>query len=342
MRVLDTLKVFHGSEEKLIQICHGDLTALSPDEAVDVLIVSAFPDDYLETRGSLIGSLGRRGLHVGRLAWDKYADWRKEFSCWASKEIEPTLPGLHYKRILCFETRGGTPPERIGDIFRGLNALLNDNLMVETAAMPLVACGDQAWPMRAILAPLLEAAVNWMTIGLPLRVLKIVAYSDDAAAELEEQFGRLKGSYERLKPETGGAAEYDVFISYAHKDNREASLLVKSLKTCKPDLSIFLDRLSLDVGAAWQQKIYEAIDRSRKVVAVFSPSYVNSKVCLEEFNIGLCRRRKTGNECLFPVYLYSAELPTYMEALVNYVDCREGSETKLRDACDQLLSSMSP
>lgn len=341
MRILDTLKVYHGSQERLIHVCQGDLTDLTPEEAVDVLVVSAFPDEYLESPRSLIGGLGRRGLHVAHLAADKYADWRKQFSCWASKELDPTLPGLHYKRILCFESASGTPPpSRVGDIFRGLNALLDDKLDINTVAMPLVACGDQMYKVAEVLGPLLEAAVNWMSIGLPLRVLKIVAYSDGEAEALSQEFRRLKGRYEGFRPERGGAEEYDVFVSYSHDNHKEASHIVEGLRESSPGLKIFLDRLSLDVGEAWQQKIFEAIDRSRKVVALFSPQYLDSKVCLDEFNVALCRRRKTGKECLFPVYLYTAELPSYMEALVNYVDCREGSEEKMGAACATLVSSI--
>ena len=96
--------------------------------------------------------------------------------------------------------------------------------------------------------------------------------------------------------------------------------------------------MTLDQGAAWQQKIYEAIDASRRIVVLFSPGYLRSKVCVEEFNIALHRRRDTGEEILFPIYLYSAALPTYMRALTNYEDCREGDPSKLRQACRKMLS----
>ena len=42
MNLLDTLRVYHGSEERLIELYQGDLTNLTSDEAVDVLVVSAF------------------------------------------------------------------------------------------------------------------------------------------------------------------------------------------------------------------------------------------------------------------------------------------------------------
>ncbi len=44
-----------------------------------------------------------------------------------------------------------------------------------------------------ILRLILEAAIHWMQIGLPLRILKIVAYPKDIdASPLVDYFGKLK------------------------------------------------------------------------------------------------------------------------------------------------------
>lgn len=115
-------------------------------------------------------------------------------------------------------------------------------------------------------------------------------------------------------------------------------MVVEELQQLRPGLQVFFDRMTLDHGSAWQQEVYEAIDASRRFLAMFSPSYLTSKICLEEFNIALHRRRDTGQEILFPIYLYSAASPTYMRALVNYEDCREGDAGKLRQACQKLIS----
>ena len=44
---------------------------------------------------------------------------------------------------------------------------------------------------------------------------------------------------------------------------------------------------------------------------------------------------------IFPVYWETADLPTYM-SMLNYVDCRERSETLLGEACDELVRSIKP
>jgi TIR domain-containing protein len=338
VRLLDTLKVYYGSEDRLIEIYQGDLTALTADEAVDILVLSAFPNDYVPTSTSLIGALYRKGVSVAQLARDKAADLRKSFSCWMSQEVISSTPGIQFRRILCFEplTRGN-PPEVVGDIFRSLAPFLGGDSSMHTVAMPLLACGDQMTPVSRMISPLLDAAVHWMTLGLPLRRLKIVAYSNTQATELQKEFARLKPKYQKPSAASREASKYDVFISYAHENDDEASRVVDELRKVRPDVRLFLDKLSLNIGAAWQQEIFEAIDACRKFLAMFSPAYLNSKVCKEEFNIALYRHRDSEEGCLFPIYIYSAQLPTYMKML-QYVDCREGDTNKLQGACGELLS----
>lgn len=100
MKLLDTLKVYSGSEERKIEIYQGDLTALTPDEAVDILVVSAFPNDYTPTPDSLIGALFEKGISVEQLANNKAQDLRETSSCWISQEIINPPPGIEFKRIL--------------------------------------------------------------------------------------------------------------------------------------------------------------------------------------------------------------------------------------------------
>jgi hypothetical protein len=54
---------------------------LRPDETVDLLVVSAAPNDYLPTNTSLIGALFEKGLSVAKLAQSKEKDLRDDFAC---------------------------------------------------------------------------------------------------------------------------------------------------------------------------------------------------------------------------------------------------------------------
>ena len=48
------------------------------------------------------------------------------------------------------------------------------------------------------------------------------------------------------------------------------------------------------------------------------------------------RARNEGANLLFPLFVYDADLPTYME-YQKYLDCREGDATKLADASARLV-----
>ncbi|MEQ9356111.1 toll/interleukin-1 receptor domain-containing protein [Coleofasciculus chthonoplastes] len=339
MELLDVLTVYHGTEAREIELYQGDLTSLKPEEAVDILVVSAFPNDYTPTPTSLIGALYSKGVSVLQLADAKAVDLRQTCSCWLSQEIVSQASGIQFKRILCFEPCvRGTPPEVVGDIFRTLIPFLGSDTPSYKIAMPLVASGDQRESAKKMLASLLEAAVHWMALGIPLKKLKIVEHSVSKAAQLKQEFSYLKRKYEIYPLRERPGFKYEIFISYSHKDTEKVLLLTEELQKLRPNLSMFLDRQELNAGMAWQQEIYEALDDCRKVIAVYSPTYLISKVCQEEFNIAMFRHRESEEPILFPIFLFDAKLPTYMKVLLQYVDCREGDEEKLRYACREFFS----
>ena len=339
MKLLDTLNI-DGVPSKRIELLQGDLANIPSRFGVDLLVVSAFPNDYLPTPSSLIGALHRKGLIVSSLAKMKDRDLRKDFSCWLSHKISPTAKKLHFERILCFEplVRGG-PPQVVGDIFRALTPILAEKPEITSVAMPIVAAGDQGHSVSSILIPLLEAARHWMKTGLPLNVLRIVAHSDNAAKEAVDTFALAKAKYldesDEPRIESRGM-DYDVFISYAHEDTAEMEILMQNLKRLDPSIRIFLDRKDIDIGSPWQPKIFENLDRCIKIATLFSPDYLKSKVCKEEFNIAWVRSRNEESEIIFPIYVYSADLPTYM-TYRKYLDCREGENLKLTEAARQLI-----
>jgi len=338
---LDHLTIFYQGQPRTIAIYHGDLTAMPPDAAVDVLVVSALPDNYRPTPVSLIGALDRKGISVAALAQQKTEDLRPTLACWLSQPITTTDPGIQFQRILCFEPKQkGAPPEVIGDIFQCLISVVESGVPIRSVAMPLLAGGIQGVATAELVLPLVEAATHWLQIGLPVEQLNIVAYSAQSAAELMGAFGVLKRQYERAHPARPARYQYDLFISYSWQNKAEVDILVAELQRLRPGLRLFLDRHILKPGCAWQEDIFAALDDCHKVVAVYSPDYLASKVCREEFNIALYRQRTEGSAVLLPIYLYTATtLPTYMK-LIQYMDCREGDPAALHQACRQILAKL--
>lgn len=338
MKLLDTISVKFQESVRHIELYHGDLTNIQASESVDLLIISAFPEDYTPTPDSLIGRLYQKGLSVSDLAQNKAADLRAAFSCWLSPEIEH--PNFGFKRILCFEPLlRGKPPEVIGEIFQSLMPFAHGTPPISKVAMPLVATGQIGESVSAILEPLIEASVKWLELGLPVEQLKIVEISEKKAKDASFLFADLKKKFDQEPIPQAEQFNFHLFISYCHQNTNEVDFIVEELRRLRPDVRIFLDRKELNVGAAWQQKIFEALDDCKLVVSIYSPSYLQSKVCKEEFNIALFRHRKSNGRVLFPVYLQSAELPTYME-LVQYADCRECNQSKLAEVCKSILKEI--
>ncbi|MFO1321834.1 MAG: toll/interleukin-1 receptor domain-containing protein [Burkholderiales bacterium] len=375
MRLLDRIDV-RGAHARRIELLQGDMTALAPGEGFDLLVVSAFPGDYTPTPGSLIGALQRKGLSVQALSQDMAVDLRDAYASWVSNAFDMPDADLRFHRVLCFEPRErGRPPERVGDIFRALTPILAEAPEIRTVALPLIATGDQGYDVDEMLTPLLDAAIQWLERGLPLEALKIVTRSASDANDAAKIFSARADRYGRRAPapppfesraipgmgadvatpitvpvpapaavaapapEPLPPVDFDVFISYARENAPESEALEKALRQSRPDLRIFVDRKEIDIGAAWQPEIFETLDRCRKVVALLSPAYLGSKVCKEEFNIAWIRGRETGTDVIFPVYLYTTALPTYMK-YHSYVDCREGDAARLSEASTRLLAAL--
>ena len=342
LKVIDSLDVQGGISESVIQFCIGDVTKASPEHAVDVLVTSAFRDQYYPVPGSVFGSLFRRGLSVEELANNKEVDLRGAFSCWLSKEIIDPPEGIQFKRLLCYEPSDSAKAgEQIGDIFRSLAPFIGGQDPIRTVATTLVAAGSsRRITQRESLQLLVEAAVQWMSSGLPIEQFNIICLPNQDIEVLTQLFSELKSKFEKtISPQRQDQFSYDFFISYSHQDMREIDIFVDLLTAQKQDLRIFIDKHNLDPGSAWQREIYEAIDDCRKVATFYSPTYLESKVCLEEFNIALCRHRESEQPVLKPIYLYSANLPTYMK-LIQFFDCRESNRGKLKQAADDLLQGL--
>jgi len=336
VELLDTLVITKGEEKRSIELWHGDLSAMPAEWQVDVLVVSAHPNDYEPTEGSLIGALCAKGIVVGQLATDKMADLRSTCSCWMSQPIS----GSPFKQILCFEpAHRGHPAEVVGDIFRSLVPFVCEYPPTTQVAMPVVSTGYLSVSLEDMIEPLFNAAVNWLEHGLPVRTLKIVEFSEPRALELKGAFAILKKQYERKLRQVGHKRNYDIFISYSHQNAAELAMVMEELKRIHPNIRIFIDKKDLEPGMAWQQKLYEAIDDCYKVVALYTPEYTASKSCQEEYNIARVLHRQSSHGVLMPLYLRSADLPTHMGEW-QYIDCRETDRERVQEACRQIVYAL--
>jgi hypothetical protein len=347
MQLIDVCNIGRGKTERRIELLLGDLTDIPVRHKVDVLVVSAFPGDYTPTPRSLIGGLYSKGLDIGDLARAPETDLRQNFSCWLSTPIGRSLSDMNFGRILCFEPLvRGSPPELVGDIFRSLAPFVYAEPEVRSIALPIVAAGDQRNSLAVMTEALLDASLHWLRAGMPIDVVKVVVRGNAAAETAARIFQEKTRAFQEpgksvhqdpLDGEGNKTPEYDVFISYARSDEEAAAHLYRTLTS--HGARVFIDRFEINTGASWQQRIFDALDNSKTAVSLYSPEFVHSKVCKEEFNIAWARQRDLEREFIFPLLIRDAELPTYMKIL-NFVDCRVSDPTKLLEAANVILKKL--
>src|SRR5262249_40543415 len=161
-------RVSDGATARTIAVYHGDLTAIPPEHAVDILVVSAFPNNFVPTPTSLIGALDRVGISVAQLAADKEHDLRTTCAFWLSRLLPAASRRLNIGRMACFEWGLLRPPSAVvGDLFRGLFPLVrgDDDVVV---AMPLLATGNQRYQPTVMFDAIVHAASHWMARGLSI------------------------------------------------------------------------------------------------------------------------------------------------------------------------------
>jgi TIR domain len=338
VKTLDAISVATAAGEKRLELCHGDLTNMRT--SVDLLIISAGPMDYIPTPGSVVGALHRKGVVIAQLAMTTELDLREGFSCWLSREVDSPDPGIRFRRILCVEPRSyDSVSELVSSFFRALVAVLASAPYGRTAAMPVVFSGGAGLPVSRMTEALVDGTIHWMALGLPLECLKIVVYDEADARQAARAFLLRKPRYRETPFRPRTEVTHDVFLSYAHENMREADDIISILRRISAGIRIFKDREIVRVGGVFQHELFMALDSCKKVVALLSPDYIVSDFCVDEFNIAMLRGRSEGEAVLYPVYLFSAALPTYFRSRL-WSDCREGDRAKLESTCGMLVKDL--
>lgn len=172
MKLLSQIMVHRQQKDATIQLLQGDLTAIPPVHAADILIVSAFPGSYEPYSKTLMAALYHKGIFVGEMANNKEIDLRNQLGCWLSKPVsEVQQKQFNFKQILCFEPGSEVHEDKTvaGNIFRCINSFAFEK-QYNVIAMPVVASGNQKIPLGKMLPALVEAAIFWFENGLPLTV----------------------------------------------------------------------------------------------------------------------------------------------------------------------------
>jgi hypothetical protein len=226
MELLSQLTIPRPEGDASIQLLYGDLSAIPPGLAVDILAVSAFRGNYSPVHDTLIGALDRAGLSVADLALHKDVDLLNQLSCWLSKPLSPAQQArFNVKKILCFEpARTATDAEtEVQNLFRGINTFAIDDDHNDIA-MPVLATGNQQFPLEIMLPLLLDTAIFWLENGLPLTSLKFALFRPDQLEKGRPIFENAKKQYELKARAEAGQISASQSLSEITLMNKAASV----------------------------------------------------------------------------------------------------------------------
>lgn len=198
MLLLSQIKISRAGEDASIQLLQGDLTAIPKEHTADILVISAYPNDYSTSdKKTLITALYNKGIIVADLAKDKEINLLSNLNCWLSKPLtQEQQQQFNFKRILCFEPPSGDGKEKVvANIFRCINTFAYDT-QNNIVAMPVLASGNQKVPMDVMLPAIVDAAIFWLESGLPLNCIKLVLYNDVQVATALPLFLKAKQQYD--------------------------------------------------------------------------------------------------------------------------------------------------
>jgi hypothetical protein len=185
-----------GGGTRQLQLLQGDLANMSPQDAVDVLAVSAFPGDYAPTPGSLIGALAAQGVSVQALSGNPAANYEPTMPCWISQPVTGGGAGIQFGRVLVFEPPqpAQNAPGLVWSIFQSLMCFRGTT--AATLALPVVSTGSAGADPQAVARATFWAAVHFASSNsFPLNTVKLVVYDANMAQQLLPLFTSLSASY---------------------------------------------------------------------------------------------------------------------------------------------------
>lgn len=126
---------------------------------------------------------------------------------------------------------------------------------------------------------------------------------------------------------------YDVFISYSHKDRVFVQKLATALS--KHGLKSFIDEQDIEWGSSLVESLTNAIQEARFVLVIMSPNYFSSQWANKELDMALSREFEEGEIKVIPILYKDCEIPPLLQSKL-YADFR--AEDGFRNSLPSLIS----
>lgn len=280
-----TLHTDHGA--KGLELIHGDLCDMQAES--DVVVCSAFKDDHIPTRTSLIGALlMKRGINVELLSRSPELDFRS-VGCWLSRDT-----GLAFRRIACVELLDGFESRMNGD--QSINTLIKRSfstlrfileqadlagIPVRTVTMPILGTGNQRIDLSYISAPLISQCCAILQTNPGVERIVICERTAEKAAALADII------HESLteKPDRP-----QVFISYSSKQEAIAREIRDTIEA--KHISYWMAPESIPAGSSYQERIPVALQEVDVVLLILTPDAEKSRWVQKEIGSAIGANKK--------------------------------------------------
>ena len=268
-------------EEKTLELINGDLCELQ--KSCDIVVCSAFKNDYYPMPGTLIGSLARKGIWVDLLAKEPELDFKK-MGCWLSKDTNSD-----YRRIACVElldTYAAADPNSyevlLKRTFSTLRYLLEQaqimGLPVETVALPILGCGNQGLELGYVLSTLVCQCRQILKTNLGVK--RLVFYEIDSA-----KYNTAAKVLNRTLTENTTKLTPKVFISYSSKQSELACVIRDLLE--KHSIPCWMAPDSIPSGSDYQEIIPIALNQIDMVLLILTPDAEQSRWVRKEIGTAI-------------------------------------------------------
>ena len=318
--------------EKTIKVFCGNLTAIP--ESFDLLVCSAFKNDYTPTFSSIIGKLyWEFGISVKELSHTPALNL-KDLGVWISAPLDTGL----FKRIGCVEILDCFWQDVSENELRSLYDTLffavkksrERGFPVTSMAMRVLGTGDQQIEFENSLVPLLTECISALKSIEELRTVIL----------FEQSSKRCQMISEKIAGSASDVGDAMVFISYSHRNQQIANFTANRLEECgiKPWIDHRMIR-SPDFG----RDIAEGISESRAFLLLVSSFAMKSPDVLRELRLAGWYADHNGL-LIYPVLLekiqYPPEYAFYLTGL-DYKDISDPPQEEkvsslCRNLCDRL------
>ncbi len=236
---------------------------------------------------------------------------------------------FNFKRVVCFEPRyrpfvtnsgfdDGNLEQTVGFVFRCLNNFAipettagNDARRFEilSVAMPLLATGNQRVPVEAMLPRLLEAAIFWLEEGLPIKELKIVAFSRAETEIAAHLFSAVAATRRAVADQPAEATIMTVARDW--EAELATTLAGQVIATCTRQLRDRLMALATDNERPTVEALFRRLDRERDMrESALSTGVTTGPVATPAYDVFVSYAHKQGSEVATFVQALQQHYPT--------------------------------